>query len=150
MEHSHRAGKGIAGGTDSIYTWVYLCLPGWHKGAVTQVTIGWKKEDLVHGTKSMVRVSELICCHYFLLFDYERQAVFGLKGQDATCFKYCCRNSFPHVINKLMSSYFNIAINSFIYFVILIYIFGKDILCCVWGIFIYLLLQGIEGLSMYK
>lgn len=107
MEHPQSPGKGITDGIESVYLSLGVSVSAGlaQRGYVTEVTSGWKKENLV----SMVLVSQLNCCHYFLLFGYERQAVFGLQTQGATCIKYGCRSSFPRVINKFMSSYFNIA-----------------------------------------
>lgn len=51
------------------------------RGCGTEVTRSWKEENL----DSMVVVSEVLCCHYFLCFDYEGEAIFGLKRQYVIC-----------------------------------------------------------------
>lgn len=66
MEHPHRQEKGVTGGIESVYSSLGVSLSTWlaERGCVTEVTRGLKKGSL----DSMAHVSELNCCHYFLLF----------------------------------------------------------------------------------
>lgn len=110
IEHPQSPGWIITGVIGSVYLSMGLFVSAWltQRGYGTEVTRSWKEENL----DSMVVVSGASCCHYFLLFDYEDEATFGLKRQYATCIKYCWSSSFPRVIHKFTSSYFNLAINS--------------------------------------
>ena len=55
------------------------------RGCGTEVARSSKEENL----DSVVFFSGVSCCRCFLLFDYEGEAMFGLKRQYVTCVKYC-------------------------------------------------------------